>query len=585
MDRVTGSLIADFLKSYEIKSIDSGVDFEKFASYCVISHEHSETFEIDDIVVGESPGIDGIGIIVNGRLINSIEEVDDLKNINKYIEVKFVFIQSKTSESFEGSDIGTFGHAILDIFSKKPQLTHNQIVQQKIEIINHLYDSSSAAMTKGLPVCRIYYVTTGKWTNDKNLKSRFESIQQDLSNTKLFSDVGGIPLGAQEIQKLYMDTKMAITAEITFQHRVVMPQDIPGVDESYIGILPFGEFRKIVTDDSGNIKPIFYDNVRAFQGENDVNKDIKTTITTSKVDRFAILNNGITIVAKSLTIVGNKATLHDYQVVNGCQTSHVIYNNKETANLDKSLWVPVKIISTKEEDVVNDVIKATNNQTEVKPEQLAALSQFQKNLEMYYKTYTGDHELYYERRSKQYANQTGISKTRIITIPSQIKAFAAMFLMMPHKVSRYYGTIVKDIGSEIFSPEHQLIAYYTSAFAYYKLESFFRMGTIDAKYKKCRFHILCIFAGVVAGPNMPPLNSKKMEGYCKKLLEVLNDDAKCHQNFKKAIALIEKLKIDIANRDTFKTQAVTEKLKQAIAKDVKIQVGGGRSPRGHPGVL
>lgn len=95
MDRVTASLVKDFLDSNEIKPFADSENFEKFATYCVISHEYPETFEIDDVMVGETPGIDGLGIIINGRLINSIDEVDDLKEMNKYIEAKFIFIQSK----------------------------------------------------------------------------------------------------------------------------------------------------------------------------------------------------------------------------------------------------------------------------------------------------------------------------------------------------------------------------------------------------------------------------------------------------------------------------------------------------------
>ena len=104
---------------------------------------------------------------------------------------------------------------------------------------------------------------------------------------------------------------------------------------------------------------------------------------------------------KTLTVARNDFSLEDYQIVNGCQTSHVIYNNREFLNLDVSL--PIKIIVPENDEVVNDIIVANNSQTEVKKEELMALSDFQKNLELFYNSIDDPKKrLYYERRSKQY---------------------------------------------------------------------------------------------------------------------------------------------------------------------------------------
>ena len=110
---------------------------------------------------------------------------------------------------------------------------------------------------------------------------------------------------------------------------------------------------------------------------------IKETIKSAS-DKFILLNNGVTIICKKLTNLRNKFTLTDYQIVNGCQTSHVLYYNKERVN-DK-LQIPIKLIETLDEDTVNSIIKATNRQTEVTNEQLIALNEFHRNLEDFYKT-------------------------------------------------------------------------------------------------------------------------------------------------------------------------------------------------------
>ena len=85
-----------------------------------------------------------------------------------------------------------------------------------------------------------------------------------------------------------------------------------------------------------------------------------------------LLNNGVTIVADSISKTGDIFTLEDYQIANGCQTSHVLFNN--TAYLTSAIQIPVKLIVSQNSDVKNRIIKATNRQTPVKTEELTALT-------------------------------------------------------------------------------------------------------------------------------------------------------------------------------------------------------------------
>ena len=52
-----------------------------------------------------------------------------------------------------------------------------------------------------------------------------------------------------------------------------MPE-ITDVNEAYFGLLPFSEYKKLIMDDDGKILNVFQDNIRDFQGENDVNDAI-----------------------------------------------------------------------------------------------------------------------------------------------------------------------------------------------------------------------------------------------------------------------------------------------------------------------
>lgn len=317
-------------------------------------------------------------------------------------------------------------------------------------------------------------------------------------------------------------------------------------------------------DESGNIrKSLFYDNVRDFQDYNEVNKEVRATLQSANEDRFAMLNNGVTLVAKSLNTVGNKFHIEDYQIVNGCQTSHVLYNERES--ISSSVYVPIKVIATADDTITNEVIKATNRQTQVKTEELYALTDFEKKLEAFYATYEDRKQLFYERRSKQYNGVPGVEKVRIITRATQIKAFASMFVDEPHRAGRYYGTLLKTIGGQLFSSEHQPLPYYTSAFAYYKLEYLFRNASLSSDYKPFRYHLLMILRYQIGGTSLPELSvARRIDPYCLSLLEVLWDDDRSLKAYKQAVEVVDIVSGRNIDRDTVKTQAFTDRIKKAL---------------------
>lgn len=579
MDRVTSGLVENFLTTFGLNAGSESKEFEYFCNYSIISKEFPETFDINIVSPGggNDTGIDGLAIIVNGRLIESNDEIEDLLEMNNYLEVTFIFIQSKTSNTFDSKEIANLLFGVSDFFEQEPQLNRNEFIAEKAHCMEYIY-TQSAFMTKGLPKCKIYYVTTGNWNNEKDPRARIEVGRKDILDKNLFESVEFFPLGASEIQKLYRSTKEAVSKEIFFPDHVLLP-DIKGIEVAYTGMINFKEFRKLITDDEDNILlSVFYDNVRAFQGNNPVNNQIRQTIEDGKFDQFVVLNNGITVVAKSITSVGKRLTLRDYQVVNGCQTSHVLYEMREKEGIDK-IYVPIRIIVSADEQLRNEIIISTNSQTVVKPEELEALSEFQKRLEEYYKTTKGESQLFYERRSKQYNDDVTVVKNRIITIPIQIKSFASMFLRNPHRVSRYYGTIVERLDkNQIFSIDHKPIAYYTSAYAYYRLEQLFRSGSIDSKYKKCKFHILTLIPPLVSDKTVPKLNSKKIEEHCNKIIEELTDIERSIKLIEKAISIVDSLELDLDNRDVFKKQTVTDALLDKVPsykeriKDLEVKI-------------
>jgi len=562
MDRITRSLIAEMLTNQELSSEGDSRDFEKLVNYCVVSNEYSKTFEIDYVTVGEGgdTGIDGIAIVVNGQLIENKEEIDDLLERNNSLEVVYIFVQSKTSSNFNSGELNTFIFGVKDFFSENPSLVRNEDIEKFSEISDYLYDK--APHFRENPIIKLFYCTTGKWVDDQNLSAVINQGVHDLEQVNLFEKVLFHPLGAKEIAASYRKTKESISTTISFSNRVTLPT-INGISEAYIGLLPFNEFLKILSDDDDNLVNVFEDNVRDFQGNNnDVNSGIERTLNNEDSDLFSVLNNGVTIVASSISPTGDTFTIRDYQIVNGCQTSNVLFNNRNS-DFIKQVYIPVKIIATDDDEIKNRITLATNNQTPIKKEQLASLTSFQRSLEQYYNSYSGDSRLYYERRSKQYNSDSSVLKTRIITVPYQIKSFSAMFLNTPHTVTSFFGTIVNKLNegkAQIFTQDHVYSPYYTSAYTYFKLETFFRKREIDSGYKKVRFHILMLFRMIYQPESMPEFNSKKMGKYCQVLLNILNDDTKALEAFKNCIKIIDSADFDKSDKQDIKLLSKTKNL-------------------------
>lgn len=562
MDRITKGYIKDFLKINEIEaSQDETLNFERFVNYSIITNEYDGKFDLEDISTGNhAQGIDGIAIIVNGKLVLSSEEITDLLAINKFLEVKFHFIQAKVSEKFEGSQMGNFIFSVKDFFSDEPQLPMTENVTKMHDLYQVIYDNS-AKFTKGKPVLRMYYATAGVWKNEVSHQAVINSGKTELEALNLFSEVSFQAIDAGAIQDKYRKNKELTSATFIFKDRITLPE-ILNIKEAFYGLLPWDEFKKIIISDNGSIKNIFYNNVRDYLGDNPVNASIEQTLVQKKIDLFTVLNNGVTIVASHLNPAGNRFTISDYQIVNGCQTSHVLFDNKEVDEMS-ALSIPIRLIITEDENVKNEITIATNSQTAVKPEQLAALSQFQKGLEEYYKSFeVNSIKLYYERRVNQYSSDDDVVKSRIVTVPQQIKTFAAMFLDLPHAVSGYYGTIIKNYEKQIFNPEHIMFPYYLSSLAYYKLDYYFRMGIFDRKYKKAKFHLLMVFRILAAKKQpMPGLDVKrKAEPYCKLIDSVLSSDTQSKELFANCIDVLEKCSISLEDKDVFKQRDTTRKL-------------------------
>lgn len=572
MDRIIESFMEDFKSEYNFLGIDTSKLFEHFINYILISKIYPDRSSLDKINVGgtRNPGIDGLAILSNNHLVTSQEEIDYFIQDADLLDVNFNFIQSKTSNSFNMGDINTFIASVKEFFRDGDLQFEDDLLNLR-DFKNYIY-KNTIKMEKS-PSLKLYYATTGKWLGDQNIQTIIDSGIKDLLSLDLFSDIRFIPVDADKIKSLYREIKNKITKEIIFEKHTILPK-MEKVTESYLGILPAKELVNVTTDEDNElIKTIFYDNVRDFQGYNKVNSGIKKTILEENLnDKFVLLNNGITIVAKSLNKIGSAFKISEFQIVNGCQTSHVLYHLKE--NLSPNVFVPLKLIVTDDEDTINDIIRATNSQTEVKNEAFEILKPFHKKLEEFYLTFEKEENkrLYYERRSRQYMGAKAKGE-KIIGLSTQIASYIAMFLNEPQSTHRYFGELLKAYSNRLFLENQSLFPYYTSGLALNVIEEFFRENKLNSASRKYKYHLVLMFRLQVAGVKIPinTANNKEMQKYCNKILESLWDRAKALEIFKTLEMKLKTAlsKTAIPQRHAHVTRAFTEELLPTITNSKK----------------
>ncbi len=573
------SYIDEFVIQNEIskgKAKDEHAIFEQFVNDLILSiYSNDPSVTYQDMETNTSFGIDGIAIFVSDRIVTSIEDFECVIDEIKKFDVNFIFTQSKTSDKFNRQEISDFLTGIRRFFDlSKCEIPE---LQTQWELVKNIYSKSSRF--KKPPVLNLKFITLSAKEidlNDVHLKSTIDLGLQDLNDMSLFGDVKKLEfISIKELMMLHEKVTSGLEVSVTLTKQPVpYPKDRHNkIKNGYYGLIKLDEFIKLLTDDINGEKVlrkgIFNDNIRFYLGSTEkieVNASMKGQLLGSDSYLFGLLNNGVTIIADMISLNSEELTLTNYQIVNGCQTSNVIYECLENILDLADIYIPIRLIATEDEDTKNAIIKANNSQTELKPEQLVALSPIQKALEQYYYTKSRNSKcpLYYERRTEQYRDEN-IPKTKIINIPFQIKATSSLFFDMPHEVSGQYGKVEKKTRGLLFDELHLsfLNSYFVSGLAWYKVERFVQNQEDGKKFRRARWHIIMLLKYLCCpNDNINLTIDKKAETNSKLIENCLMDDDKANETIRKSIEIIDKClstKIEnyLEDRKTFERKDTT----------------------------
>lgn len=543
LERIVESQFRRFKETAGLEGMADGEAFERFVTHSILSHHQPGAFASDgelleNVCVGgpNDMGIDGIAVKLNDLLIAGKQDAEDLLERSKSAAVEFIFIQSKYKPSFEAGEFQKFTAGVRSFLSEEVHQPRNAKVQEWLDIKDYLLSDDIVRMWDGNPKVWLYFISMGTWNKKKHphISAHEKQFRDDMSPSYKNCELHYID--AERLRLICHDN------ENTFKETIKIVQSMPlaeaaNVKDSCIAVCSASEYLKLLTTKDGLIRQsLFNSNVRDFQGATNVNRDIEASLAENP-EKFCLLNNGITIVCDTFVANNNKITFTNPQIVNGCQTSHVLFKAATATDSAKvkiaNVQLHVKIIATDHLDTTNNIVKANNNQNIVLAEAFEITRPFHTKLEEFFKVMREENwRIFYERRAKQYQYDPRIKQTDKVNLSILTKFFVGMFLNRPHMSVRHESKLLKEFEGHIYQDNQSMLPYFTTAAAFRQLETSFRSNKIQrGHFYSFRAHLLMLFRQIVAG-KCPGINVEStIDEHSKKILAVLADEQKTHMAF------------------------------------------------------
>ena len=405
-------------------SSDIGEVFELFSVEQILKDFALTTEELLSCSVdgGNDGGIDFIFTFLNGSLVQSVDEINIPKS-NAVLEI--FFITCKHASSFKMATLDALISSLNELldFSKIAfSGKYNDKVLQKRNIICEIYKKVASILSE--TKINVAYACRGDDSNEisDTVLARGEQVKEIIERSFSRSCVKIDYIGCGKLLSMYRD-------QPKFDLNLKMSRTFSS-DNSYVGLARLDDYYKFITDTSGNLRYYLFDsNVRDYMGQNRVNVDIIDTLKNKSHIDFWLLNNGITILVDGAVSIGDTINLTNVQIINGLQTSFAIHNflSMEDKREDERK-VLIKIIVNKDNEIRDNIIRATNNQTLIEVSSLHATDKIQRDIE----NIMQQKGLYYDRKKKYYAN-LGISKENLFTPIELAKMYAALVLKLPQR--------------------------------------------------------------------------------------------------------------------------------------------------------
>lgn len=433
------ALEANFSNWVSERAVGLKKNIDPFVYYCV--EQFVKPFELSDeeilygIVDGPNDGgVDAIYFLVNRILVRE----DTVLETRGESKVNLVIIQVKSSNGFSPLEVNKqffFTDDLLELSRQASTLT-TKYKRQLIEIMQ-VFKEKYSTILGTFPSVTIdyYYITKGDEISPNPTAADAAARVKDKVKQHLNKAVCGFHfINAQrlleQIQRRPPREKTLVWSETPMYTK-----------EGYVGLVKLRDYYDFIKDEQGELADrIFEANVRGFQQDTPVNKQIRKSLGSGETANFWLLNNGITIIAARAQPAHLQLSLEDPQIVNGLQTSREIFNyfyHDKPQSEERSILI--KVIETADAIVQDAVIKATNSQNKMESASLRATDPIHHKIEDLFKQY----DLYYDRRKGFYKDK-GKPIAKIVSVTELLQAVLSVVLQRPNDARGAPAQYIKD---------------------------------------------------------------------------------------------------------------------------------------------
>lgn len=486
--------------------------FEFFSASQILKNQGLSDDEVDNGIVGKGldGGCDSIYLFLNNLLITP--DVVEHISAPKDSILEMIIIQSKKTTSF-GEDAvmkwKTISGNLLDL-SKTTTDFMTRYNADVLEAFTTFRDTYTRLITSRVKLKFKFYYATLASELHPNVIQQAEELKDTIKGLFPNAVVEVIFVDSDALFDMY-NAVIENRVNLKFADIQISPNQ-----KNYIALVDLKSYFNFIVNDEGDVRKSFFDsNVRDYQGKNNVNSSISETLHRADDNDFWWLNNGVTVLASEATLVNNRELqIVNPEIVNGLQTSMEIYNyfseNREALESEKRS-ILLRIIVPDNEESRDQIIFATNNQTNIPKATLRVTDPIHLQIEMYFKS----RGLFYDRRKNYYKNQ-GRKPAEIVGVSFLAQCLITIFLKKPDYARARPSTLLNDekTYNELYEKNNDLEVFYRVALLGKKIQRNVRSGSdySSAEKSDILYYVLyAVIADVLGKKNITPADIKNLD--------------------------------------------------------------------------
>jgi hypothetical protein len=492
--------------------------FENFVAYHVLRRWHVADLdkkELASVMTGSSRDnqLDTLAVMINDKIVRDDSHAEEILEEVDEPTVAYVFIQSTTSSSFMRQKMNEFLGGVENFHADQPYFGENEALQRK-RAVKKLIQTELGEAARPRTQLYLYYVALGRWREESERNPHENALgwrKYAEERTQLRSPSDNTAevevIDADRLRECIRHNEVGTKSEAAaeegredYERTIDAPAlvRLPQLDEiakGYMGYVLASEYLKLLEreDGQGLLESLSLDNVRAFQGlDNDVNAEIAETIASASRNRFVLLNNGVTIVAKDAAWREFKLHLKNYRIVNGLQTSYVLHRQRKHLSPSSQVYVPMKIVVTKDLALRDAIVHATNRQTAVAESQQVMQQPFARKLWQAFnerRSRPGVEPLWFERRDGECDDDPSITdRNGVFSMRDLLGAVTSTLLRQPHVAAQGEAAMLMKIPGQLFNDAHHSQPYLTGARVLYLVRRFLERRR-DEELQRFEFYL------------------------------------------------------------------------------------------------